>query len=207
MGAFIDIAPSLPAGRCSSTSARIAACSRSSIARCRPIIAPCCSSLRRLSRRRPGLLALNGFDGRADVRACGIGDRAGRRQIVEDALGFAMEAQGGAAGAEAIEIHHDRRRVAAGPAWRRRSSRSMSKGPRPKSSAGRRRCCARPARFSFSSSTWTCWSAAANRPAALLAQLTAAGYRFTEPGGRSRSARSLSDSLRAIVRIVCVADG
>ncbi len=206
MGAFIDIAPSLP--RAAMLFDVGAHRGLFSLVHCalspdhRAVLFEPSPSLANDAR---GLLALNGFDGRADVRACGIGDRAGRRQIVEDALGFAIEAQSGAAGAEPIEfttIDDEWRRTGVAPSIIKidvegaeaevvRGAAALLREVRP---------------VLFLELHMDVLERRGESASALLAQLTAAGYRFTEPGGRARSARSLSDSLRAIVRIVAIAN-
>ena len=151
-----------------------------------------------------GLLALNGFEGRAEVRTCGIGDRAGRRRIVEDALGFAIEAPDGSAGGKPTEfstIDDEWRRTGVAPSIVKidvegaeaevvRGAVALLREARP---------------VVFLELHMDELERRGESAGALLAQLTAAGYRFTDPGGRRRSTRSLTDSLRAIVRIVAIA--
>lgn len=206
MGAFIDIAPRLPRGamlfdvgahrglfsliHCALSPDR------------RAVLFEPSPSLAKDAR---GLLVLNGLDGRAEVRACGVGDRTGRRQIVEDALGFAIEAKGGAAGAETIEfttLDDEWRRTGVAPSIVKidvegaeaevvRGAAALLRDTRP---------------VLFLELHMDELERRGESTRALLAELTAAGYRFTDPGGRPRSPRSLAASLRAIVRIVAIAD-
>jgi FkbM family methyltransferase len=206
MGAFIDIAPTLPGGAMLFDVG--AHRGLFSLVHCalspdhRAVLFEPSPSLAKDAR---GLLALNGFDGRAEVRACGVGDRAGRRQIVEDALGFAIDAQRGAAGAEAVEfttIDDEWRRTGVAPSIVKidvegaeaevvRGAAALLRDVRP---------------VLFLELHMDELERRGESTGALLAQLTAAGYRFTDSGGRPRSPRSLADSLRAIVRIVAIAD-
>jgi FkbM family methyltransferase len=152
------------------------------------------------------LIALNGFEGRAEVRVCGVGDRTGQRDIVEDALGFAREASAGAPGAEPIAfttLDDEWRRTGVAPAVVKidvegaeaeviRGAAALLRTVRP---------------ILFLELHMDELERRGESTKALLAQLTAAGYRFGEPDGRPRSARALTRSLRAIIRIVARADG
>jgi FkbM family methyltransferase len=206
IGAFLDIAPTLPPGSvlfdvgahrglfslvyCASSPDRRAV-----------LFEPSAS----LTRDAARLIALNGFEGRAAVRVCGVGDRAGHRDIVEDALGFAREAGSGAAGAEPIAfttLDDEWRRTGVAPAIVKidvegaeaeviRGAAALLRDVRP---------------ILFLELHMDELERRGESTTALLAQLTSAGYRFAEPHGRPRSARALTRSVRAIIRIVARAD-
>ncbi len=147
------------------------------------------------------LLALNGLDGRAEVRVCGVGDRAGTRRITEDALGFAQPASEEDTQAAAIEfttLDEEWRRTGQAPAIVKidvegaeaeviRGAAALLREVRP---------------LLFLELHMDVLERRGESVDALLAQLTEWGYQFTEPDGRRRSARAIRDSLRAIVRII-----
>lgn len=147
------------------------------------------------------LLSLNGFATRADVRVLGLGDRAGRRPIVEDASGFACVADAQTPGAAPIEfttLDDEWRRTGESPAVVKidvegaeaevvRGAGALLREVRP---------------LLFLELHLDLLERRGESIDALLAQITAAGYRFRDPGGGSRSPRSIRDSLRAIVRVV-----
>jgi FkbM family methyltransferase len=150
------------------------------------------------------LIALNGFERRAEVRLCGVGDRPGHRDIVEDALGFAREARG-APGAEPTAfttLDAEWRRTGVAPAIVKidvegaeaeviRGAAALLREIRP---------------ILFLELHMDELERRGESAKALLAQLTSAGYRFAEPGGQPRSAAALTHSLRAIIRLVARAD-
>lgn len=151
------------------------------------------------------LIALNGFGTRAEVRICGVGDRAGHRDIVEDALGFAREQGRGAPGAQPIPfttLDDEWRRTGVAPAIVKidvegaegeviRGAAALLRDVRP---------------VLFLELHMDELERRGESAAALLAQLTSAGYRFAEPDGQGRSAQALARSVRAIIRIVARAD-
>ena len=155
-----------------------------------------------LSNDARALLALNGFDGRAEVRASGVGDRSGTRLMAEDALGFAGLADDQDADAVPVEfttLDAEWRRTGETPAIVKidvegaeaeviRGAAALLRHTRP---------------LLFLELHLDVLERRAESVDTLLSQLTACGYRFREPGGRERSARAIRDSLRAIVRIVC----
>ncbi len=206
IGAFLDIAPTLPSG---SVLFDVGAhrglfslvyCALSPDRRA-VLFEPSTS----LTKDAGRLIALNGFERRAEVRVCGVGDRAGHRDIVEDALGFAREAGSGAAGAEPIAfttLDDEWRRTGVAPAIVKidvegaeaeviRGAAALLRDVRP---------------ILFLELHMDELERRGESTKALLAQLTSAGYRFAEPDGRPRSARALTRSLRAIIRIVARAD-
>jgi FkbM family methyltransferase len=154
-----------------------------------------------LSHDARALLALNGFDTRAEVRARGVGDRAGTRLMAEDALGFAGLADDQDADAVPIEfttLDAEWRRTGEAPAIVKidvegaeseviRGAAALLRDVRP---------------LLFLELHLDVLEGRAEPVETLLSQLTACGYRFKEPGGRHRSARAIRDSLRAIFRIV-----
>jgi FkbM family methyltransferase len=146
------------------------------------------------------LLAMNGFEGRAEVRACGVSDRRGTRRMTEDALGFAQPAGEGDDGAdvEFTTLDAEWRRTGAAPAVVKidvegaegevlRGGAALFRELRP---------------LLFLELHMDVLERRGESVDALLAPLTACGYQFTEPDGRKRSPRAIRDSLRAIVRIV-----
>lgn len=147
------------------------------------------------------LLAVNGFDRRAEVRARGVADRSGTRLMAEDALGFAGPADDQDTGAVPVEfttLDAECRRTGDVPAVVKidvegaeaeviRGAAGLLRDVRP---------------LLFLELHLDALEARAESVDALLSQLTSYGYRFREPDGRARSARAIRDSLRAIVRIV-----
>jgi FkbM family methyltransferase len=205
IGAFLDIAPTVPAG---SVLFDVGAHrGLFSLVYCavspdrRAVLFEPSPSLTRDAGR---LIALNGFERRAEVRVCGVGDRVGHREIVEDALGFAREAGSGAAGAESIAfttLDDEWRRTGVAPAIVKidvegaeaeviRGAAALLRDVHP---------------ILFLELHVDELERRGESAQALLAQLTVTGYRFAEPDGRPRSARSLARSLRAIIRIVATA--
>jgi FkbM family methyltransferase len=202
MGAFLDAAPSLPRDallydvgahrglfslvHCALGPARRAVLFEPSIS---------------LTSDARALLALNGFDSRAEVRVCGVSDHVGTRRITEDALGFAQPAGEQDAHAAAIEfttLDDEWRRTGEAPAVVKidvegaeaeviRGAAALLRDVRP---------------LLFLELHMDVLERRAESVDALLAQLTTCGYRFREPDGRARSARAIRDSLRAIIRIV-----
>jgi FkbM family methyltransferase len=154
-----------------------------------------------LSSDARALLALNGFDTRAEVRARGVGDRTGTRLMAEDALGFAGVADDQDADAVPIEfttLDAECQRTGDVPAVVKidvegaevdviRGAAALLRDVRP---------------LLFLELHLDVLERRGESVEALLADLTAVGYRFREPDGRRRSARAIRDSLRAIVRIV-----
>jgi FkbM family methyltransferase len=148
-----------------------------------------------------GLLALNGFDNRTEVRVRGVGDRAGTRLIAEDALGFAEPANDQDTNAVPVEfttLDEEWRRTGETPAVVKidvegaeaeviRGAAAMLRSLRP---------------LLFLELHMDVLEARGESVDALLSQLMSCGYRFTEPDGRKRSPRAIRDSLRAIIRIV-----
>jgi FkbM family methyltransferase len=207
VGAFLDIAPTLPPGSVlfdvgahrGLFSLLYCAVSREG----RAVLFEPSASLTRDARR---LMVLNRFEPRADVRVCGIGDRTGPRDIVEDALGFGREAGPGAAGAQPTAyttLDDEWRRSGVAPAIVKidvegaeaeviRGAAALLREVRP---------------ILFLELHLDELERRGESLKALLAQLTSAGYRFAEPGGRARSARALTHSVRAIIRVVARADG
>ena len=202
MGAFIDAASSLPAAallydvgahrgifslvHCALGQQRRAV-----------LFEPSASS----ARDARALLSLNGFADRADVRVRGIGERAGRRLIVEDSLGFARVADEPTPGAAAIEfttLDDEWRRTGESPAVVKIDVEGAEAEVVRGASALLREV--RP--LLFLELHLDLLERRGESIDALLAHITAAGYRFRDPGGGSRSARSIRDSLRAIVRVV-----
>jgi FkbM family methyltransferase len=206
IGAFLDLAPTLPPG---SVLFDVGAhrglfsllyCAVSQAGRA-VLYEPSAS----LSRDAHRLIVLNGFEQRTDVRLCGIGDRIGSRHILEDALGFARESAPGAAGAESTAfttLDDEWRRTGIAPGIVKidvegaeaeviRGAAALLREVRP---------------VLFLELHVDELERRGESTGALLAQLTSAGYRFTEPDGRPRSARVLAHSLRAIIRVVARAD-
>jgi FkbM family methyltransferase len=154
-----------------------------------------------LARDAGALLTVNGFENRAEVRACGIGDRRGTRRMSEDALGFAQPAGSAEARAVTIEfttLDDEWRRTGIAPAVVKidvegaeaeviRGATALLRDVRP---------------LLFLELHLDVLERRGESVDALLARLTACGYRFREPDGRVRSPRAIRDSLRAIVRIV-----
>jgi len=154
-----------------------------------------------LSRDARALVALNGFDTRADVRARGVGDRCGTRLLAEDALGFAGLADDQNADAVPIEfttLDAECRRTGDAPAVVKvdvegaeaeviRGAAALLRDVRP---------------LLFLELHLDVLERRGESVEALLSDLASCGYRFREPDGRARSARAIRDSLRAIVRIV-----
>jgi FkbM family methyltransferase len=154
-----------------------------------------------LSHDARALLALNGFDTRAEVRVRAVGDRAGTRLMAEDALGFAGLADDQDADAVPIEfttLDAEWRRTGEAPAIVKidvegaeseviRGAAALLHDVRP---------------LLFLELHLDVLEGRAEPVESLLSQLTACGYRFKEPDGRHRSPRAIRDSLRAIVRIV-----
>lgn len=145
------------------------------------------------------LIAMNGFEPRAAVRVCGLGERLERRRIVEDALGFARDA-GPAAGAdvEFTTLDEEWRRAGEAPAMVKidveGAEAAVIRG-----GAGLLRT-ARPVLFLELHLDEL--ERRRESTAALLQRLAAIGYRFAEPNGASRSASAVASSLRAIVRLI-----
>jgi FkbM family methyltransferase len=205
MGAFLDAAPALPpAALLYDVGAH-----RGLFSLVHCALAPDRRALlfepsRSLSDDARALCALNGFDARADVRVCGVSDRAGTRRMTEDALGFAQAApEEDAAGAatEFTTLDAEWRRTGSAPAIIKidvegaegeviRGAAALLREVRP---------------LLFLELHMDVLERRGESVDALLGQLTACGYGFTEPGGRGRSARSIATSLRAIVRLVATA--
>lgn len=147
------------------------------------------------------LLALNGFANRADVRACGVGDRVGTRRITEDALGFAQPATAQDPTATATEF------TTLDDEWRR-TGRAPNivkidvEGAEGEVIRGAAALLREVRPLLFLELHMDVLERRGESVDALLSQLTGCGYRFSEPGGRARSARAIRDSLRAIVRVV-----
>jgi len=147
------------------------------------------------------LLRLNGLDNRAEVRVRGVGDRAGTRLIAEDALGFAGPADDQDADAVPVEfttLDEEWRRTGETPAIVKidvegaeaeviRGASAMLRELRP---------------LLFLELHMDVLEQRGESVETLLSQLTACGYRFTDPDGRVRSPRAIRDSLRAIIRII-----
>lgn len=205
MGAFLDAAPSLPPSallydvgahrglfslvHCALAPDRRAVLFEPSIS---------------LTNDARALLALNGFAPRAQVRVCGVGDRAGTRRITEDALGFAQPASEGDAGAATIEfttLDDEWRRMGVAPAIIKIDVEG-AEGEVIRGAAVLLRE-ARP--LLFLELHMDVLERRGESVAALLGNLTACGYRFREPDGRARSPRAIASSLRAIVRLVATA--
>jgi FkbM family methyltransferase len=154
-----------------------------------------------LTRDASALLAVNGFENRAELRACGVGDRRGTRRMTEDALGFAQPADNERTGAVTIEfttLDDEWRRTGEAPAVVKidvegaeaeviRGAKALLRDVRP---------------LLFLELHLDVLERRGESVDALLGQLAACGYRFREPDGRVRSPRAIRDSLRAIVRIV-----
>ena len=154
-----------------------------------------------LTRDARALLALNGFDARAEVRVCGVGDRTGTRRIVEDALGFAQPAGEENTPGAAIPfttLDEEWRRTGQPPAIVKidvegaeaeviRGADALLREVRP---------------LLFLELHMDVLERRGESVDALLAPLSACGYQFAEPDGRRRSARAIRDSLRAIVRLI-----
>jgi FkbM family methyltransferase len=154
-----------------------------------------------LSSDAEALLALNGFANRAQVRACGVGDRLGSRSVTEDALGFARCVDPGHPGATQVEfttLDDEWRRSGRSPAIVKidveGAEAAVIRG------ASALLCEVRP--VLFLELHLDVLERQGEPVGALLSQLSACGYRFSEPDGRLRSPRAIRDSLRAIVRIV-----
>ncbi len=159
-----------------------------------------------LARDARTLLALNALEARAEVRACGVSDRAGTRRITEDALGFAQPAGADDARAATIEfttLDAEWRRTGQAPAIVKidvegaegeviRGAAALLREVRP---------------LLFLELHMDVLERRGESVAALLGQLTACGYRFAAPDGRARSPRAIRDSLRAIVRVVGQPEG
>jgi FkbM family methyltransferase len=206
IGAFLDLAPALPPG---SVLFDVGAHrGLFSLVYCalspdrRAVLFEPSASLTKDANR---LIALNGFERRAEVRVCGVGDRAGRRDMVEDALGFARDAGSGSTRAESIDfttLDDEWRRTGVAPAIVKidvegaeaeviRGAAALLREVRP---------------ILFLELHMDELERRGESTKALLAQLASAGYRFAEPDGTPRSARALARSVRAIIRIVCRAE-
>ncbi len=147
------------------------------------------------------LLARNGFDGRAEVRVCGVGDRAGARRITEDALGFAQPAGDDDADAATIEF------TTLDEEWRRTGQvpsvvKIDVEGAEGEVIRGAAALLREIRPLLFLELHMDVLERRGESVEALLSQLTSCGYHFEEPDGRTRSARAIRDSLRAIFRIV-----
>ena len=146
------------------------------------------------------LLQLNGFNHRADVRVCGIGERLEPRPIVEDALGFARAAPPGSVSAtvDFTTLDHEWRRLGTAPAIVKidvegaeaevvRGADALLREERP---------------IVFLELHLDELERRQESIERLLRPLTTQGYRCFDPSGRSLSIRSIAGSLRAIVRLV-----
>ena len=147
------------------------------------------------------LLALNGFASRAAVRVRGVGDRAGTRLIAEDALGFAGPADDQDADAVPVEF------TTLDAEWRRTGETPAIvkidvEGAEAEVIRGAAAVLQQGRPLLFRELHMDVLEQRGESVDALLAQLTACGYRFREPDGRVRSSRAIRDSLRAIVRVV-----
>jgi FkbM family methyltransferase len=154
-----------------------------------------------LSHDARALIALNGFERRAQVQVCGVGERVETRRIVEDALGFAQHAGEQDTNVATIDfttLDEVWRRTADTPAVVKidvegaegeviRGGAALFREVRP---------------LLFLELHMDVLERRGESVDALLRQLTACGYQFVEPDGRKQSARSLAKSLRAIVRVV-----
>jgi len=203
IGAFIDAAASLPAGallydvgahrglfslvHCALGPARRAVLFEPSIS---------------LSNDARALLALNGFESRAEVRVRGVGDRTGTRLMAEDALGFAGLADDQDTDAVPVEftsLDAECRRTREVPAVVKIDVEGAEADVIRGAAALLRE--ARP--LLFLELHLDVLERRAESVDAVLSQLKSYGYQFREPDGRARSARAIRDSLKAIVRIVC----
>jgi FkbM family methyltransferase len=147
------------------------------------------------------LLALNGFDSRAEVRVRGVSDRAGTRLIAEDALGFAEPADDQDTDAVPVEF------TTLDAEWRRTGETPAVvkvdvEGAEAEVIRGAAALLQHVRPLLFLELHMDVLEQRGELVDVLLGQLTACGYRFREPDGRTRSPRAIRDSLRAIVRIV-----
>ncbi|MCA1560265.1 MAG: FkbM family methyltransferase [Acidobacteria bacterium] len=146
------------------------------------------------------LLRLNGFDRRTDVCVSGVGDRREPRPIVEDALGFARAAPrgSGTATVDFTTLDHEWRRLGAAPAIVKidvegaeaevvRGAEALLRETRP---------------IVFLELHLDELERRQESIEDLLRPLTAQGYQYFDPSGRSLSIRSIAGSLRAILRLV-----
>jgi FkbM family methyltransferase len=154
-----------------------------------------------LTRDASALLTLNGFENRAEVRVCGVGDCRGTRRMSEDALGFAQPAASEEARAVTVEF------TTLDDEWRRTGERPAVvkidvEGAEAEVIRGAKALLGDVRPLLFLELHLDALERRGESVDGLLAQLTACGYRFREPDGRVRSPRAIRDSLRAIVRIV-----
>lgn len=201
IGAFLDVVPRLPAG---SVLFDVGA-HRGLFSLVYCALAPDRRAVlfepsRSLTADAAALIALNGFQDRAEVRVCGVGDRPGSRTIVEDGLGFARETASADGGAPIAftTLDEEWRRTGVAPAIVKidvegaeaeviRGAGTLLRDVRP---------------VLFLELHMDELERRGESARALLSQLTACGYRFTEPDGRVRSAGALDNSVRAIIRVV-----
>ncbi len=205
IGAFLDVAPRLPAGSVlydvgahrglfSLVYCAIAADRRAVLFEPSPS----------LTADAKALLALNGFQDRAEVRLSGVSDRSDRRTIVEDGLGFAREAAADAAGATDMAfttLDDEWQRTGVAPAI----VKVDVEGAEAEVIRGAARLLREIRPVLFLELHMDELERRGESAAALLSRLTACGYRFAEPDGRPRSARALARSVRAIIRVVATA--
>jgi FkbM family methyltransferase len=146
------------------------------------------------------LISMNGFAERAEVRACGLGDRTESRLMNEDALGFAQPSRPDAGGTTIpfTTLDEEWRRTRDVPAIVKidvegfegavvRGGAALFRDVRP---------------IVFLELHLDTLERRGEPVDSVLGPLTSAGYRFTGTDGRPRSARAIKDSLRAIIRVV-----
>jgi FkbM family methyltransferase len=156
-----------------------------------------------LARDARELLALNGFDSRAEVRTAGVGERAERRRVREDHLGFARPAEDGA-GLETdfVSLDDEWQRVGEPPAI----VKIDVEGAEGDVLRGASRLLAEARPIVLLELHMDVLRASGQPVDGLLAAFTRNGYRFFDLTGQARSAASIARSLRAIVRLVARAD-
>jgi FkbM family methyltransferase len=153
-----------------------------------------------LTRDARALIDLNGFQDRAHVRVCGIGERKEVRQIVEDDLGFAREAaeNHAAHSVEFITLDDEWQRTRLAPAILKIDV----EGAEAEVIRGASAILREAPPLIFIELHTDVLEARGESLSDLLRDLVSANYRFREPNGKGLSAASLSRSLRAIIRLV-----
>jgi FkbM family methyltransferase len=153
-----------------------------------------------LARDAAALIALNGFQDRAAVRVCGIGERKEVRRIIEDDLGFARDAAENQA-AHAVEfttLDEEWQRTRLAPAILKIDV----EGAEAEVIRGASAILRDAPPLIFIELHTDVLEARGESFNGLLHGLSSANYHFRDPNGKSLSAASVARSLRAIIRLV-----
>ena len=158
------------------------------------------------------LLAMNGFGSRAVVRVCGAGERAERRTIVEDALGFARivdlrNSEPRTTNDDPRSTNYETEFTTLDDEWRRLGRdpavvKIDVEGSEAEVLRGATALTAKVRPVLFLELHVDELRARGESVAALLAPLEGAGYQFYDPGGRLASTPRIRRSYRAILRLV-----